>query len=147
MPSIFYERNSNDRRARRRIRRHWRKQLQAIVSDLESTPDHHVIEQDDLKRFNIHISPLYLEDDENILDFEPRYFTPLRPDQLPFSPCLPDIRENDHRSTVPVSDIPSYVFYHGQELAHIMNGHLTSTVLFSEPPHRTLPVFQWRHNT
>lgn len=147
MPAPSHEETSDDRRARRRLRRHWRKQLRAVVSELESMPDHNLIEPEDLTRFNIHISPPYLEEDENFLDFQPQFFTPLSPDQLPFSPCSQAGPDEQHHSTVPVPDSAPWMYAHTQHMTYVIMRHLVRVVLFAAEPHASSPNFQWKNHS
>jgi hypothetical protein len=77
---------------RRGLQCRWYKQLKELILDLEANPRHAVLDNTDQQRLGIRLTHFSANPDS---EPELGFFTPLRREELPISPCDPSLYDPD----------------------------------------------------
>lgn len=110
------------------LKKKWYQQLKDLLTNLEANSMQAVLRDEDL---GIQLMELSAENDEEYnVDFDSRFFTPLRREGLPVSPCEPSLYDPDDNDEHP-SFWPRELhelqndYLDGRELADSLAAHLS----------------------
>ncbi|KAK2813959.1 hypothetical protein FQN50_000360 [Emmonsiellopsis sp. PD_5] len=122
-------------RTRHDIKKQWYGQLKTLVSNIDEIPDRPVLGHEEQQRLGIRMLSSSAEaEDAQDSEAEPRYFTPVLPENLPISPCCPSRWPVEHGVPTHKPLWPRPIPY-DEDAAELVDDYIDARFLASDIAH------------